>query len=218
MIASKIQLIWSLLGNIQVDCWKFLGQLKHHSGSQIPSESFKPGHITEEDNPKICNQTWVLHVFSGRVCSFQFHSFDLDEFPINRACFPACASTDGKTIDRVLRTQTHFCCKWVILMIFVTKLKWRLKCPRKFRPSPWTDSILPRRHLDTHSLLSLIIMLNKNWFLGDLNQVFFNRTLASTVGCERQDPYVMGCNSYASEHSRASCSVFSTLRNTLRLV
>ena len=39
-----------------------------------------------------------------------------------------------------------------------------------------------RSPLDTHSLLTLIIMVNEKWFLSDLIQVIFHGALASFVG------------------------------------
>ena len=67
------------------------------------------------------------------------------------------------------------------------------KVPCLLKPSLWTsapsyfDSVRfrqCRRHWDALSLLILVIMLNESCFFGDLNQVFFNRILAPTVGAK----------------------------------
>ena len=54
--------------------------------------------------------------------------------------------------------------------------------------SPYFDSVCSRqcrRHLDIHSLLIAIIMINRKLFLNDLIQVVFHRTLAFSVSVKK---------------------------------
>ena len=109
------------------------------------------------------------------------------------------------------------------LQSFLTQWQFPHEIPSyAFKPSlPRHISILFcsrqwRRHLDTHPILILIIMISKNgWFLGDLSQVVFSRALASKVGVKdgTLTTSLKGCNSGASQkiswEQLATCSAHS---------
>ena len=94
----------------------------------------------------------------------------------------------NKSVKRVIQ---NFWQKRKTNIFFISKIFHMTSTLCLVKPSLWTsassyfDSVCSRqcrRHLDTHSLLILIIMINNKWFLGDLIQVVFHRALASSVG------------------------------------
>ena len=104
-------------------------------------------------------EKWILSHLCLLVCSCAIDVWSRSSFRVIKYCAGFLGADVGKTINRVLKTHLivlqivikltfvansldffiRYEAVWLISMIRASK--WRLKCPKNFRPPPW---ILPK--------------------------------------------------------------------------